>query len=59
MSFLMILIILLVLCETAFAFLAVQGIRKKKVWMMIVFPILFFAVPLIVFYVFSYGIHLM
>lgn len=59
MSFLIILLILTVLCETVFAFLAIQGIRKKKVWMMIVFPILFFVVPFIVFYVFSYGIRLM
>ena len=59
MSFSMILLILTVICETILAFFAVQGIRKKRLWMMIVFPVLFILVPFIVFFLFSYGIHLM
>lgn len=59
MTFSMLLWIVTVLSETVFAFLTVQGIRKKRIWMMIVFPILFFAVPFLVFFIFSYGIRLM
>lgn len=59
MSFSMILLILTVICETILAFFAVRGIRRKKIWMMIVFPILFVIVPFIVFYVLSYGISMM
>lgn len=52
-------LIMTILFETVFAFLTVQGIRKKRAWMIIVFSILFVAVPFIVFYVFGYGITLM
>lgn len=52
-------LILTILFETVFAFLAVRGLRKKRVWMIIVFSTLFVAVPFTVFYVFGYGITLM
>ncbi|MBQ3417078.1 MAG: hypothetical protein IJH32_04515 [Ruminococcus sp.] len=59
MSFSYLLLIFTVLLETVFAFLAVRGLRKKIIWMIIVFSILFLAVPFVIFYVFSYGIILM
>lgn len=48
-----------VLLETAFAFLAVRGIRKRRIWMIIVFSVLFFVIPFVIFFLFSYGITMM
>ena len=59
MSFLIIILIVTILLETFFAFMAVQGIRRKRVWMIIVFAISFFIVPFLIFYGTIYGISLM
>ena len=59
MSFLIIILIVTILLETFFAFMAVQGIRRKRVWMIVVFAISFFVVPFLIFYGLIYGISLM
>ena len=59
MSFTFFILMVVVLLETAFAFLAVRGIRKRRIWMIIVFSVLFFVIPFVIFFLFSYGITMM
>ena len=59
MSFSFFILMAVVLLETAFAFLAVRGIRKRRIWMIIVFSVLFFVIPFVIFFLFSYGITMM
>lgn len=59
MSFLIMILIVTILLETFFAFMAVQGIRRKRVWIIIVFAAAFFVVPFLIFYGTIYGISLM
>ncbi len=56
MSFTAIILIFVILTEMFFAFMAIWGIIRKKIPTIAVFSVLFFAFPVLIFYLYLFFI---